>query len=139
MRLTFHISFHFFFFCFVLLLPAHEEAMLANMRSTILGIPFSVAWSITTVMIPRAFPSPEKMRSICGNRAVAIRSWSMFEKMGRISRLGRRMFFNALWLGLDGNSKKKEGYVIYYTSISIGKFMVFLLLLKFFFFFTNMY
>lgn len=63
----------------------------------------------------------------------------MFEKMGRISRLGRRMFFNALWLGLDGNSKKKEGYVIYYTSISIGKFMVFLLLLKFFFFFTNMY
>ena len=130
---------HFFSFLFpIFIATAVAKAMLANMHSTILGIPFSVAWSITTVMIPRDFPSPEKMRSICGNRAVAIRSWSMFEKMGRISRLGRRMFFNALWLGLDGNSKKKEGYVIYYTSISIGKFMVFLLLLKFFFF-TNMY
>lgn len=42
----------------------------------------------------------------------------MFEKMGRISRLGRRMFFKSLWLGLDGNPKKVVR-VIYYTSIGM--------------------
>ena len=66
-------AFHFTFFSFSLIFFFPIGELLTDMHSTI-GTPFSVAWSITTVMIPRDFPSPEKMRTICGNRAVAIRS-----------------------------------------------------------------
>lgn len=62
-----------------------------------IGTLSSVAWLITTVTILAECLRRARMRMICGNRAVAIRSSSMFGRMGRISRLGRRMCFRC-WM-----------------------------------------